>query len=194
MKRLIVYILLLGMASSACGGEERINEPPRRERRNRGGGRNQATPELPVVNNNRSGVSRMEWPDDFRDPFSHPAYLRELEDEDSAQDLGASLNQMNQVYDAGPLAYIGFQRLELVGILSRSVDPVAMFTYRDGSSNKAVFMRIGDRIGPDAAGVVVDITANEVVVEYNYLGQEPSLISRTLRDPFQSDDIVFEPF
>lgn len=116
-----------------------------------------ATPAEPV-----RGVTQLQWGEGSRDPFTRPypeqtiaatgPETPEDEPEERPEDLG-------------PLAPYPIETLHLIGIISRSARPVAMFTLPN-RTNLAEFAYIGDRVGPNGAGYIYDIQPNQVIIAY----------------------------
>ncbi len=158
-----IWILLMG----SCGGEDVVQGMP-----GGGGGGGGAAPAAPATPTPEAsagpaattrGVSPIQFDTTTRDPFTRPYPQDYLERPGS--DALADDTQTVDDGDLGPLAPYPIETLQLVGILSRSARPMAVFRVPD-SSNLAEFAFIGDRVGPNGVGFIEDIQPNRVIVAY----------------------------
>lgn len=114
-------------------------------------------PEVPT-----RGVTQLQWGEGARDPFTRP-YPEQAVATTSQEALEDVPEERPE--DMGPLAPYPIETLRLIGIISRSARPVAMFTV-PGRANLAEFAYIGDRVGPNGAGYIYDIQPNQVIIAY----------------------------
>lgn len=116
-----------------------------------------STPDAPT-----RGVTQLQWGEGSRDPFTRPY------PEQSVATTGPETPEdvpEERPEDMGPLAPYPIETLRLIGIISRSARPVAMFTV-PGRGGLAEFAYIGDRVGPNGAGYIYDIQPNQVIIAY----------------------------
>jgi len=190
---LVLLLAFLG----ACGGEDVVQGMPGQT----GGqaARPASTPSAVAATPSSTaqatelgrGITQLTFEGDIRDPF-----MRYFPAEAEVVDINAPVRPIEaEQQDMGPLANYTLDQLELVGIISRTAEPQAMF--RIPVSGQNVFARIDDRIGPNGTGRISDIQPNRVVVTYETIlltGEQAQTVEVLLRDPRQQLEAQFDPF
>ena len=181
----LMSILLLG----SCGDDGVVTGMPGGGGGGGGGGRAPAaapaTPEAAAGGAGaRRGVTPLSFDTEARDPFTRP-YPQSFER--AADNLDDDPGQPDQE-NLGPLAPYPIETLRLVGILSRSARPMAIFRTPE-SSTLAEFAFIGDRVGPNGVGFIEDIQPNRVIVAYE---GDPSAPPRRLPVFLRNEEGPFE--
>ena len=126
-----------------------------------------------------------------RDPFVRAYPQANATDPGESLSLGGSEDAPVNLSDLGPLASYAVTELRLIGVVTRSARPVAMFQLPD--SDLAVFGSIGDRVGPFASGQITDIQPRFVWIAYQLDPDQPETMTRlSLRDEADAVDIDFE--
>lgn len=178
---LITAVLLIG---SGCYGEE-VAELETLVTSNTSGEAAQtpqSDPIQPVLQQLTDGVTEVDVSPGERDPFERPFPPASITETDTPPVPGPTPNPEQLPL----LARYPVESLELVALMTRNADPIAVFL--TPASSRAQFAHVGDHIGPYGSGRIVDIRPNEVIIEYHT--EEPTVIA--LRDPQPDLDGVLD--
>ncbi|MBN1944129.1 MAG: pilus assembly protein PilP [Bradymonadales bacterium] len=191
----VISLLPVLLSAMACGGGEDVVQgmPPSGSRRPA----QAATTSLATsatsapAEQSRRGITQLQFEGEVRDPF-----LRYFPDESEIVQLNLQVQPLEQAEESlGPLANYSLEQLQLVGIISRTAEPRAMF--RIPQSSQMVFARVDDRVGPNGTGRISDIQPNRVVVTYENImlsEDQAQTVELMLRDPRQQLEAQFDPY